>query len=368
MQKSHGLFVPHQQHLVVDLETLFGYLHLVIFGYRECIQCGTERATVQAVQQHMTGKGHCKFDISEQGSEFAEFYDFSEPEDDAESEIEGDDDERDQESTAIGPNRKPLLADEDSIRLPSGKIISRHASAQAGPSSTQLRRRTRTPASQLEYSLVEPDGEEEASKEELDSNMRDTRPLSKREKRERAAVTYQLANMSTNDRNSLLHLSASQQRSILAVQHRHAEKIQKEERRRQGKIDRKGNKNLHGRIVTGNAAPMSSNSDMASPRDSRAEGARANEPKAELTVAGGVGVPAGKRRKEVAQPWALQDEGSESRVRHGGRWCSQWAAAAMGGLRVEGAWLSGKGRRLASSGWIWTKSLLACNSWKREVM
>ena len=58
MQKSHGLFIPHHQHLAVDLETLFRYLHLVIFGYRECIQCGTERATIQAVQQHMIGKGH----------------------------------------------------------------------------------------------------------------------------------------------------------------------------------------------------------------------------------------------------------------------------------------------------------------------
>jgi pre-60S factor REI1 len=244
MQKSHSLFVPYQQHLVVDLETLFRYLHLVIFGYRECIQCGTERATVQAVQQHMTGKGHCKFDISEHDSEFAEFYDFSEPEDDADSDIEDDDDERDQEETATSSNRKPLLADEDSIRLPSGRIISRHSSAQAGPSSTQMRRRTRPLASQLEYIPVEPDDEEGSGKEELDSDVRDTR-LSKREKRERATVAYQLASLSANDRNSLMHLSTSQQRSMLATQHRHAEKVQKEERRRRSKIDRKGNKNLY---------------------------------------------------------------------------------------------------------------------------
>ncbi|KAI3327312.1 C2H2 type zinc-finger-domain-containing protein [Xylariaceae sp. AK1471] len=245
MQKSHGLFVPHQQHLVVDLETLFKYLHLVIFGYRECIQCGTERATVQAVQHHMTGKGHCKFDILEQDSEFAEFYDFSEAEDDAESDMEGDGDERNQQETATSSSRKPLLADEDSIRLPSGRIISRHSSAQPGPSFTQLRRRTRTLASQLEYSLAEPDDGEGSNKEELDSDIRDTRLLSKREKRERAAVTYQLTNLRANDRNSLMHLPASQQRSILATQLRHEGKVQKEERRRQSKIDRKGNKNLY---------------------------------------------------------------------------------------------------------------------------
>ncbi|KAI1118380.1 C2H2 type zinc-finger-domain-containing protein [Nemania sp. NC0429] len=264
MQKSHGLFVPHQRNLIVDLETLFNYLHLVIFGYRECIQCGTRRTTVQAVQQHMAGKGHCRFDMAEQGSEFSEFYDFSEPEDDdAESDIEGegdDEDEGDETSkeeetaAAAGSSRKPLLADEDSIRLPSGRIISRQSSAQAGPSSlTQSRRRTRAPASQLEYSVVEPGGGEDAEgaekgpgKEEPGSDMTpETRVLSKREKRERATATYQLANMSASDRSSLMHLPASQQRAILLAQHRHAEKVQKEEKRRQGKIDRKGNKNLY---------------------------------------------------------------------------------------------------------------------------
>ncbi|KAI0427509.1 putative pre-60S factor REI1 [Xylaria sp. FL1042] len=252
MQKSHGLFIPHQQHLIVDLETLFKYLHLVIFGYRECIQCGNERATVQGIQQHMTGKGHCKFDISEHDSEFAEFYDFLGPENVEESDIEGEEGERNQDREAAARSgRKPLMADEDSIRLPSGKTISKHSSlAHAGSSSTQMRRRPRILASQLEYSLVEPDGQEGeeeqgSSKEKPGSDVPDTRLLSKREKREGATVTHQMANMSASDRSSLMHLSMSEQRSILATQHRHTEKVQKEERRRQGKIDRKGNKNLY---------------------------------------------------------------------------------------------------------------------------
>lgn len=247
MQKAHGLFIPYQQHLAVDLETLFGYLHLIIFGYRECIYCGTERATVQAVQQHMTGKGHCKFDISEQDSEFAEFYGFSEPEDDADSSIGGAaaDDERNLDEITIISNRKPLLADEDSIRLPSGRLISKQLSAQAALSVAQSRRRTQNSPSRLEYSVLEPNKEEGSRKETVDSTIRDTRLISKREKRERATVTYQLASMSASDRNSLIHLPASQQRSIIAAQHRNAEKVQKEERRRQSKVDRKGNKNLY---------------------------------------------------------------------------------------------------------------------------
>ncbi|KAF9875136.1 TRI15 [Colletotrichum karsti] len=130
MQKSHGLFIPQKQHLIVDLETLFQYLHLVIFQYRECIQCGTQRATVQAVQQHMTGKGHCKFDISDPDSEFAEFYDFAELDEDAESgdeddEYNKDDEDKNLEETTTSSRRQPLVADEDSMRLPSGRVISK---------------------------------------------------------------------------------------------------------------------------------------------------------------------------------------------------------------------------------------------------
>ena len=250
MQKSHGLFVPYQQHLVVDLETLFRYLHLVIFSYRECIQCGTERATVQAVQQHMTGKGHCRFDVAEEDSEFAEFYDFDhEAEDDEQSDDESDGDGRNREETGASSNRKPVLADEHSIRLPSGKIISRQSSpAQAGPSISRLRRRTSPTASQLEYTTVVESKEKLAqvsSNGEPNTGLPNSHALTKREKRERATIAHQLANMSANDRNSLIHLPTSQQRAILATQLRQTEKVQKEEKRLQTKIDRKGNKNLY---------------------------------------------------------------------------------------------------------------------------
>lgn len=247
MQKSHGLFVPLSQYLIVDLKTLYSYLHLVIFEYRECIQCGTERATVQGVQQHMTGKGHCKFDISNQDSEFAEFYDFSDPEEDGKSDIWGDSErqERNLDETATRSSPKPVMADEHSIRLPSGKIISRHLPAHMAPSPTKFRRRTQTLASRLEYSVAKDSDEEGSSNEEADSDIPETQLLSKSKKREKAAVTYQLSNMRANDRTSLMHLSTSEQRSILATQHRHAEKVQKQESRRRTRIDRKGNKNLY---------------------------------------------------------------------------------------------------------------------------
>ena len=199
----------------------------------------------------MTGKGHCRFDITAPDSEFAEFYDFSEPEGNdseySEDDAEGEESDRGHDrKTSTSSSKKPVLADEDSIRLPSGRIISRHSpSAQPGAPISHPRRRLRTTALQLEYSVAEPanDGATEDSSKELGAN--DMRLLSKREKREKATVTHQLVSMSASDRTSLMHLPMSEQRSILAAQLRYVDRVQKEERRRQGKIDRKGNKNLY---------------------------------------------------------------------------------------------------------------------------
>jgi hypothetical protein len=48
--------------------------------------------------------------------------------------------------------------------------------------------------------------------------------------------------------------------------------------------------------------------------------AKSNAPETQLTVASGVGVPAGERLHEAAQPGPLHDEGREGRVGgHGGR-------------------------------------------------
>ncbi|KAM0444936.1 hypothetical protein ACHAQK_002471 [Fusarium lateritium] len=241
MQKAHGLFIPHKQHLLVDLETLFRYLHLVIFEYRECIYCGTERTTVPAVQQHMLGKGHCKFDIWED-SEFADFYDFSQSQNNADEDCDSDLDASEEEETLSKPEQRPLQIGQDSIRLPSGRLISKKSSKQVELSALQLRRHTRTKLSQLEYSSAEPD---EDRSEYHGPDISDTQVLTRREKRRQATVSYQLANLSINDRRALMHLSTSEQRSLIATQHKLMEKVQKEESRSQRKIDRKGNKNLY---------------------------------------------------------------------------------------------------------------------------
>ncbi|KAG5742748.1 hypothetical protein H9Q69_014302 [Fusarium xylarioides] len=100
MSKAHGFNIPFQEFLAVDLETLVSYLHFVINTYRECICCGTRRSTVEGIQHHMLAKGHCRFDIS---PETEEFYKIPQYED------------------ALGDRKQDTS---DSVRLPSGRIIS----------------------------------------------------------------------------------------------------------------------------------------------------------------------------------------------------------------------------------------------------
>ncbi|ODA82502.1 hypothetical protein RJ55_01009 [Drechmeria coniospora] len=101
MTASHGFTVPFQDFLAVDLGTIVAHLHLLIYGYRDCIYCRTHRSTVEGVQQHMVAKGHCRFDVS---PETEEFY-------------------------AMPQSESALLDQAESdasvpVRLPSGKLIS----------------------------------------------------------------------------------------------------------------------------------------------------------------------------------------------------------------------------------------------------
>ncbi|KAL2795173.1 C2H2 type zinc-finger-domain-containing protein [Aspergillus keveii] len=70
MSAIHNFTIPFPELLAVDLETVLSYLHALIFDYRECITCSTQRSTVDAVQQHMASKGHCRLDITAETEEF----------------------------------------------------------------------------------------------------------------------------------------------------------------------------------------------------------------------------------------------------------------------------------------------------------
>jgi hypothetical protein len=43
------IFIPDKDRLVVDVEALIAYFHLIVFGYFERLYCGTQRSSAEAV-------------------------------------------------------------------------------------------------------------------------------------------------------------------------------------------------------------------------------------------------------------------------------------------------------------------------------
>lgn len=255
MYKRHGLFIPDEQHLIVDLETFLEYLHLIIFEYKECLYCHTSRRTIQAVQQHMTGTGHCKFDVADEDSEFRDFYDF-----DASGDGSGDEEEdADPEQTELqrwgnrNASSTPVQVDDSSIRLPSGRVISnRSTPAPRHPSRKPLQPRTSGPRSHVVSSATPPTDQptttpgssEHDTKPPSPSSSSEPQPTSKalqKQERQRSALAVQLASLRASDQRALAHLSASEQRTVLIQSLRQSASLDRSERRFRGHMDSFGN-------------------------------------------------------------------------------------------------------------------------------
>ncbi|WYZ45965.1 hypothetical protein EsH8_IX_000190 [Colletotrichum jinshuiense] len=230
MHKAHGMFIPDRERLIVDAETLVRYLHLVVFGYRECLQCGTQRRTHAAVQQHMLGKGHCRFDITAEGSEFRDFYE-QEPEDADDAAQER------QTKKALGD----AVEEGGSIRLPSGKTLS-HRSSPAPP-----RHRAKIGAA-ADDSAASPDNlladgsavDEAQASFQLTAPSANTKALTRADKRDFNFET-QLSRLSLNDRNALAHLPPAEQRGVLLKQKKQLDRQEKAARRLQMRLEMKSN-------------------------------------------------------------------------------------------------------------------------------
>jgi pre-60S factor REI1 len=237
MQKMHGLFLPEPGRLLVHIETLINYCHLVISGYCECLYCGTQRNNAEGAQQHMMAKGHCKIDISREDSEFRDFYDFTSDHDDN-SDCDGEG--REPKTLASTSLVQPT---DTSLRLPSGKILSHRS----GPKSPPQRRRV-----QPEHETKgKPGPGLEGSQRPLphprpdDDGVRGgaSTALTRAEKRDLGSAG-QLASLRASDRSSLLHMPSSQQRALLATQKKQVESARKTQKHMQSRVERMGNKTL----------------------------------------------------------------------------------------------------------------------------
>ncbi|KAL7805624.1 C2H2 type zinc-finger domain-containing protein [Trichoderma gracile] len=203
MSKKHSFAIPHQDSLIVEPDVLLEHLHLVVYGYGECILCATRRSTVQGIQHHMMAKGHCRFNVA---LDIAEFYDVPV-----------------QEFQAAG----------ELLRLTSGKLIGRREIPTGGAilswkrSSRESRRLdsiTSSPSTLSRFSEV-------ILKE--DDNI--------------AATSHtQLSRLSRGDQQNLAHLCNHELRSLLATSTRNINHLKRKEKETELKLEMAGNTTLTG--------------------------------------------------------------------------------------------------------------------------
>lgn len=280
MHKNHGLFIPVDiedgfLRLAVDLETLMRYLHLVIFGYHECLHCHIQKQTAQAVQQHMMGKGHCRVDLDGEESEFRDFYEeagvvsgSNESDlDEEEASHSSDNNEETGEASGDQPSRRKLSTklDGTSLSLSSGKVIS-HRSA---PPPRHHRRPLAETKSLFAHrgadhtepklastsddmrTMPEPSGDDQTSPADTtQSNTALTRAQRRAETNNRSTLSLALSKLSVNDRAALTHLPAAEQRAIVLTQFKQQDKARQYERRYKSKMDRKNNSLLMKHFVS----------------------------------------------------------------------------------------------------------------------
>ncbi|KAI1328467.1 c2h2 finger domain-containing protein [Xylariaceae sp. FL0255] len=241
MAKTHSMIIPNQGDLIVELETLVGYLHLVVFGYFECLWCGAQKNSREAVQSHMRDKGHCRFDISDETSEFRDFYQFNNSSHSRDANVDNEDrsdvDERDAEEEYFAASRigVPTLVqiDNDSIRLPSGKVLMQRSYRAPRPPRSNTERPDRTTLSQSSSVHPRPDG----------SNPGTSKALSKAETRSLATMN-QISSLRTSDQRQLMHLAPHEQRAVLTTQKKQIDKARQTEQWMRTQVERKGNKTL----------------------------------------------------------------------------------------------------------------------------
>jgi pre-60S factor REI1 len=224
MSKIHGLHIV-TSNLLVDVESLLAYFNLVISSYHECLYCGTQRNTRQAVQQHMIAKGHCKYDLTAKDAEFREFYDLSSLEAEKES-------QRNLIATRISDvelaaahdkakkSRSSKRSDKRNLDITFER--SEHGSASSGHSSA-------------------PPSDSDTGSDDNDTFADSLRQMSIREQKRAYTLNNQLSQLRADDRRSLMHLPISQQRTILATHHKQMEKARRSEQTQRGNLESAGN-------------------------------------------------------------------------------------------------------------------------------
>uniref|UniRef100_A0A1Y1NAE7 C2H2-type domain-containing protein n=1 Tax=Photinus pyralis TaxID=7054 RepID=A0A1Y1NAE7_PHOPY len=202
MSKAHSFIIPNQDSLIVDVETLIWYLHLVIYGHQECLVCSKTRRSVEGIQQHMMAKAHCRLHVND---DMRDFYDFSE----------------------IPKPEDMIVSGESTMKLPSGKILGQRTLPSESVSRRAPARSDPQVPTQSDGSMANPVSE-----------------LTTRNDRTLARLATQLSQFRAGDQQSLSHLPAYELGSVLASRMRQLSAAKRVERRIRNRLETRGNKTL----------------------------------------------------------------------------------------------------------------------------
>ena len=217
MSKLHGLHID-MTNLLVDLASLLAYFHVIISGCYECLYCGTQRKTRQAIQQHMMAKGHCKYDITDKDAELRDFYDIS-------SSDTGEEVHR----------RLAAMRLSDDAQLPSQAIKRTRPSKRPDRHSPNI---TASPLDQAQPTPTSPShAEAESSSNAARTPSHTIGEVSTRTVKQEYTLNNQLSKLRANDQRNLAHLPASQQRALLGTQHRQRESARRTEQTNRGNLE-----------------------------------------------------------------------------------------------------------------------------------
>ena len=241
MFRAHGFLIPHLDRLLVDLETFLAYLQSIIEDDAQCIHCFTQRASGEAVRQHMLGKpGHCGIEVGE-GDELGEFYGSEEDEEGEEGEDQDGDSDSSLQSDGKGVESFVRL-DDGSVRLASGRIVSNRNATRSRPGH-RYQRQTTPPStkSNLEdgpTSTPSPSSSpQRLTATSLSHPLPNQTPLQSRHE-------LALSHMRHSDRTALTHLPQAQQRALLATQRQQASSADRAQQAMKASVGQKGNKTL----------------------------------------------------------------------------------------------------------------------------
>jgi len=168
----------------------------------------------------MISTGHCKFDISDESSEFCDFYDL-------ELQDKGSMSDHIEESESLHTFARSK--DIESLHFLLQNNLYNRKLSQKGKRHGSRRPRLFNDASNLESSSTD--------------QVSNATSLTKAQKRS-LNTSNQMMQLNANDRRNLIHLPSSQQHAILATQRAQLNMATQSERLKQANVDRKNNKTL----------------------------------------------------------------------------------------------------------------------------